>query len=166
MIEPVPRQALLDALSEPLGKRGYDLEDVEVGHAGRRSLVRVMVDSDDGVTLDAIAEATHIVNGVLDGHDIMGEQPYTLEVTSPGVDRPLTHARHWRRNTDRLVKISWRDGTEVTGRILAAGGSSATIESEGTSREAAYADIATARVQIEFNRPTSAAGTRHPSGKE
>ncbi len=166
MIGPVTRQALLDVLNEPLSDSGYDLEAVEVATAGRRTLVRVLVDTDDGVTLDAIADATRVVNAVLDGNDVMGEQPYTLEVTSPGVDRPLTLARHWRRNVDRLVKVSMRDGTEVDGRILAAGESSATVESDGKPREVGYADAATARVQIEFNRPTSESGRRHRSGKE
>ena len=61
-------------------------------------MLRVAVDKDGGVTLDDVADATREVNRVLDGSDVMGEQPYTLEVTSRGVDRPLTLPRHWRRN--------------------------------------------------------------------
>ena len=93
-------------LEKPLATSGLDLEGVEISQAGRRSLVRVLVDQDGGVTLDDIADATRLVSDVLDQTDVLGESPYTLEVTSPGIDRPLTLPRHWRRNVDRLVKVT------------------------------------------------------------
>ena len=96
---------------------GLDVEAVEVTPAGKRRVLRVAVDKDGGVTLDDVADATREVYRVLDESDVMGEQPYTLEVTSRGVDRPLTLPRHWRRNEDRLVKVTLADGGEVTGRI-------------------------------------------------
>ena len=82
----------------------------------------------------------------------MGEQPYTLEVTSRGVDRPLTLPRHWRRNADRLVKVTSTDGGTTTGRILEAGEESAVLDVDGTRTEVAYAEVAKALVQVEFNR--------------
>jgi ribosome maturation factor RimP len=85
----------------------------------------------------------------------MGEQPYTLEVTSRGVDRPLTLPRHWRRNADRLVKVTTTGGDTVTGRIVETRDDAATIEVDGTRREMAYADVAKALVQVEFNRPSA-----------
>ncbi|MDP3890793.1 ribosome maturation factor RimP, partial [Nocardioides sp.] len=88
-------------LTDPLGLLGLDVEAVELTPAGKRRVLRVAVDKDGGVTLDDVAEATRAVNAVLDDSTVMGEQPYTLEVTSRGVDRPLTLPRHWRRNTDR-----------------------------------------------------------------
>ena len=101
-----PNEALLEVLSGPLGASGIDLEGVEVSTAGRRRLVRVLVDKDNGISLDEVADATRLVGGVLDSSDVLGESPYTLEVTSPGIDRPLEHPRHWRRNLDRLVKVT------------------------------------------------------------
>ena len=89
---------------------GLDLEAVELTPAGRRRVLRVAVDKDGGVTLDDVAEATKEVSRLLDASDVMGEQPYTLEVTSPGIDRPLTLPRHWRRNAGRLVKVTTHDG--------------------------------------------------------
>jgi ribosome maturation factor RimP len=148
-----PQQLLLEALERPLAQSGLDLEGVEVSQAGRRSLVRVLVDQDGGVTLDDIAEATHLVSDVLDTSDVMGESSYTLEVTSPGTDRPLTLARHWRRNTDRLVTVSTHSGGTFTGRVLAADEDHARLDVDGATREVAYDDVAKARVQIEFNRP-------------
>lgn len=146
-------EELLGVLGQPLATQGYDLEAVEVSQAGRRSLVRVLVDTADGVTLDGIADATHVVSGVLDSTDVLGEHPYTLEVTSPGIDRPLTVPRHWRRNVDRLVKVVPRDGDEFTGRIRSSHESAAQVETDAGVREVAYADITSARIQVEFNRP-------------
>ena len=91
-------------LVDPLQAMGLDVEAVEVTPAGKRRVLRVAVDKDGGVTLDDVADATREVSRVLDESDVMGEMPYTLEVTSRGVDRPLTLPRHWRRNEDRLVK--------------------------------------------------------------
>jgi ribosome maturation factor RimP len=95
---------------------------------------------------------------VLDDADLMGEAAYTLEVTSRGVDRPLTEPRHWRRNRDRLVKASLRNGTQVTGRVGDSDESGVTLDVSGTSRRLAYDDVSKALVQIEFNRPVSEKG--------
>lgn len=153
MIASQPRDALLEALRPPLARGGLDLEDVEVSTAGRRRLIRVLVDKDGGVTLDEIADAATVVSAELDAHDVLDEAPYTLEVTSPGVDRPLTVPRHWRRNTDRLVKVQPREGATFTGRVIEVGESSVHLDINGTMREVRYADVAKARVEIEFNRP-------------
>ena len=139
-------------LTDPLSAIGLDVEAVEVTPAGKRRVLRVAVDKDGGVTLDDVADATREVSRVLDDSDVMGEMPYTLEVTSRGVDRPLTLPRHWRRNQDRLVKAALTDGAEVTGRILDSDESAATLDVDGDRREVAYADVAKALVQIEFNR--------------
>jgi ribosome maturation factor RimP len=141
-------------LLDPLSQLGLDVEAVELTPAGKRRVLRVAVDKDGGVTMDDIAEATKEVSRVLDGSSVMGEQPYTLEVTSRGVDRPLTLPRHWRRNTDRLVKVSLEDGNELTGRVVVTFDDSATLDVDGGERRVAYADVARAKVQIEFNRKT------------
>lgn len=141
-------------LDDPLRALGLDLEAVEITPAGKRRILRVAVDKDGGVTLDEVADATREVNRVLDESDVMGEQPYTLEVTSRGVDRPLTLPRHWRRNETRLVKVSFTDGSSSTGRILESGEESVTIEVSGRKRTVAYAEVQKALVQVEFNRRT------------
>ena len=145
-------------LVDPLSVLGFDVEAVEVTPAGKRRVLRVAVDKDGGVTLDDVADATREVSRVLDDSDVMGEMPYTLEVTSRGVDRPLTLPRHWRRNQDRLVKATLAGGEEVTGRILASDDAAATLDVDGTRREVAYDDVAKALVQIEFNRKTRDTG--------
>ena len=109
----------LRGLMEPLaGKRGLDLEEIVVTPAGKRRVLRVVVDSDEGVQLDTCAELSRAVSEVLDESDVMGGAPYVLEVTSPGADRPLTEPRHFRRAVGRLVKAQLHDGGEVVGRIV------------------------------------------------
>jgi ribosome maturation factor RimP len=149
------RDRIEQELATPLGALGLDVEAVELTPAGKRRVLRIAVDADDGVTLDDVAGATKTISEVLDASDVMGEQPYTLEVTSRGVDRPLTLPRHWRRNTDRLVKVTTTDGGEVTGRILRSDDEAATLDVEGTLREVRYAEVAKALVQVEFNRKPS-----------
>lgn len=148
------RDRIETELVDPLLALGFDVEAVEVTPAGKRRVLRVAVDKDGGVTLDDVADATREVSRVLDDSDVMGEMPYTLEVTSRGVDRPLVLPRHWRRNTDRLVKVTLTDGTDVTGRITASGDTAATLDVDGRQHEVAFADVAKALVQIEFNRKT------------
>lgn len=155
--------AKLDAIREriqaelvgPLSELDLDLEAVELSPAGKRRVLRIAVDTDGGVTLDDIADATKKVSSVLDESDVMGEQSYTLEVTSRGVDRPLTQPRHWRRNQGRLVKVALAEGDEVTGRIGRSDDEQVLLDVDGEPREVAYTDITKARVQIEFNRPVS-----------
>ena len=142
---------------------GLDLEDVEVRPAGRRSLVRVLVDKDGGVDLDAVAEASQAISDALDASEVMGEKPYTLEVSSPGVDRPLTEPRHWRRNKDRLVKVTKTPGGEatekkagkpITGRIkdVNEGNNTVTLDVDGNEEELALSEVQRAIVQVEFGR--------------
>jgi ribosome maturation factor RimP len=152
------RERLVEELTEPLLVLGLDLEAVEVTPAGRRRVLRVAVDKDGGVTMDDVADATKEISRILDQSDVMGEQPYTLEVTSPGTDRPLTLPRHWRRNLGRLVKLTTADGTTLTGRVVAQDGDDVTVDVDGTPRVLRVDDVTKAHVQIEFNRP--AAGGR------
>lgn len=154
----------------PLAELGLDVEAVEVSSVGKRRVLRIAVDKDGGVTLDDVADATRTINGVLDSGDTMGESPYTLEVTSRGVDRPLTLPRHWRRNIGRLVKVHRYEDATVTGRITAAaddpdGG--ATLEVSGRQVAVPYARVSKALVQIEFNRPAASEGSdEHPDEDE
>lgn len=149
------RDRLAEVLTEPLSAVGLDVEAVDLTPAGKRRMLRVAVDKDGGVTLDDIAEATREVSRLLDESDVMGERPYTLEVTSPGIDRPLSLPRHWRRNQDRLVKVTRTDGETLTGRILRCDDDAATVDVEGREREVAYATVTKARIQVEFNRKES-----------
>lgn len=155
-----PRSQLLEGLAGPLAELGVDLEDVEVVKAGRRHVVRVVVDRDGGVDLDVVAEVSRRVSELMDASplDSAIDGAYVLEVTSPGVDRPLTQPRHWRRAQDRLVQVDMVDGTAVQGRV-------AEVHEDATVRLAvgddtmslALADVSRAVVQVEFQRQGSMA---------
>lgn len=152
MADEETRDRLSGVLTAPLLALGLDLEAIEVTPAGKRRLLRVAVDKDGGVSLDEIAAATKQVSQLLDETDVMGDKPYLLEVSSPGIDRPLTLPRHWRRNASRLVKLTTSANETVTGRITEAGDESVVLDVNGKTRSIAYADVTKARVQVEFNR--------------
>ena len=143
---------LAGVLAAPVESLGLDLEGVDLSKAGKRSVLRVAVDKDGGVDMDDVAEATKAISVVLDDSDVMGAGAFTLEVTSPGVDRPLTLPRHWRRNQGRLVKVSLSGGETVTGRITGGADGQVTLDVDGSERAVPLDDVAKARVQIEFNR--------------
>jgi ribosome maturation factor RimP len=165
----------LQALLEPVvAAAGYDLEAVRVSQVARRRRVEVVVDGDEGVSLDAVSDLTRVVSDVLDGPEgaaVMGEQPYVLEVGSPGTDRPLTQPKHWRRAKGRLVRAVLRDGGDVSGRVLDSDDEGVLLEVEvpgkkkgqaptAQERRLAFAEVAKARVEIEFNRKDADPGGR------
>ncbi|RLP93727.1 MULTISPECIES: ribosome maturation factor RimP [unclassified Micromonospora] len=165
------RRTRLRAVIEPVVNGvGYDLEDLSVSRAGRRHVVRVIVDADGGIDLDAVADVSRAVSAALDeaeetGGDIVAGE-YQLEVSSPGVDRPLTLARHWRRNVGRLVKVTVRGAAalpgqrgeqpagdrQLTGRVVAADDEGVQLETDDGRATWAYAQLGPGRVQVEFTR--------------
>lgn len=163
----LPEPADLTRVLTPVVRAaGMDLESVRVSPAGRRRLLKLVVDADGGVGLDAIAEVSRQVSVHLDASGAMGEAPYTLEVSSPGVDRPLTEPRHWRRAMGRLVSaplaVAGEDDPGRTGpprrpptmrgRVLLAGDTSVTLDIDGDRVELDYAELGPGRVEVEFGR--------------
>jgi ribosome maturation factor RimP len=151
-IDVATARARVRAVIEPVvAEAGYDLEDVTLSRAGRRHVLRVLVDADGGITLDDVAAVSRDISAALDAAEEAGGEvlagEYQLEVGSPGVDRPLTAPRHWRRNVGRLVAVGGR-----TGRVLAADDEGIVLDVDGTSHELAYADLGPGKVQIEFKR--------------
>jgi ribosome maturation factor RimP len=147
----------LAGLIEPVvTAAGLDLESVRMTVAGRRRLLRVVVDSDHGVSLDDAADVSRDVSAVLDAANALGEVPYTLEVSSPGVDRPLTEPRHWRRARGRLVKVKVTGEGAVEGRVLAADADGVTLGlaggPAGEERRFRFAEMGAGSVQLEFGR--------------
>jgi ribosome maturation factor RimP len=137
---------------------GFELDALDVRSAGRRHTVRLVVDSDAGVGLDDIAHLSRAASDVLDRHEHLVGGSYTLEVTSPGVDRPLTAPRHWRRAHLRLVAVRPHPGSELgsepfQGRVGRAGDDAVTLLVDGALRQVRYADVAHAAVEVEFSPP-------------
>ena len=138
---------------------GLDLEAVELSPSGKHRVLRVVVDADGGVPIDSITEVSRELSKALDASDVMGSQPYTLEVTSRGAERPLTLPRHWRRNVGRLVVADLADGSRVKGRITAVDDTpidgSVDLTVDGALRRLPLADVTTAHVVAELTRTRS-----------
>ncbi len=144
---------IADVIRPVVAAAGMDLESVRVSAAGRRRLLRVVVDSDRGVSLDDAAAISRELSAALDTVDVMGDFPYTLEVSSPGVDRPLTDPRHWRRAVGRLVEATVTDAGasgSICGRVVAADSDGVTLDVEGARRRFGYPALGVGAVQVEF----------------
>jgi ribosome maturation factor RimP len=152
--------ALKDQISElvtpAVSDLGFYLEDIHIATPGNHRIVTCIVDGDISLNLDQVTSVSRVISELLDEAAFMGETPFTLEVTSPGVDRPLTQPRHFAKNVDRLLKIVKLDGSEVTGRILSNTDQdvtlTVTVKKETVEQTVALADIKRAVVEIEFNR--------------
>jgi ribosome maturation factor RimP len=144
----------LRSLAEPVvAALDCDLEDVVIRQAGKRRLVRIVVDQPaGGLTLDLVASISREISRVLDDSTVLGNAAYVLEVTSPGVDRPLSLARHWSRAVGRLVLVTPRSAEAFEGRVLSADEVKAVLDVDGAETTVAYADVARAVVQVEFTR--------------
>lgn len=144
------RQAAVDVCDAA----GVDLEDFTISKAGRREIVRVVVDRDGGVDLDSIAEISRQISESLDSLEIVGDSPFVLEVGSPGVDRPLTEPRHWRRAIGHLVELETGSSHETReARITAFDGEKAELtDTDGNVELLPISEVRRAVVQVEFNR--------------
>lgn len=181
--------ALIALLEPAVAEAGFDLEEVDVRPAGRRRLVKIVVDADGGVSLDDVATLSQTASDLLDGSNVMGTSPYVLEVTSPGVDRPLTEPRHWRRAVGRLVVAPLTAGGQIEGRVVEADETAVVLDvvakgkgsgkSQGsgqgkgkgsggpkgpktTRRRFGLDELGRGRVQVEFRRHGDAADASDP----
>ena len=160
-VGPVDDRKLAGLIEPVVAAVGMDLESVRMTVAGRRRLLRIVVDSDHGVSLDDAADVSREVSAVLDAGNVLGDVPYTLEVSSPGVDRPLTEPRHWRRARGRLVRVKVAGEGSVEGRLLAADADGVTLGTVVNGRASGerrfpYADMGAGSVQVEFGRISDA----------
>jgi len=138
------------AITPALEALGFYLEDVTITSAGRRSMLTVIVDGDTHLSLDQVTSATKAIGEIVESIQSLGETPFTLEVTSPGLDRPLTKVRHWQKNINRLVKVVLQDGSEVKGRINEVNEASSVVGEIKVN----YSDIKRATLVVEF-KPVS-----------
>jgi len=142
------KEEISAAITPALSDLGFYLEDITITSAGRRSMLTVIVDGDTHLSLDQVTVATKAITEIVENIQSLGQAPFTLEVTSPGLDRPLTKPRHWRKNIDRLVKIVLLDGKEVKGRVKDATEISATVDEQVVK----FSDIKRATLEIEFKQ--------------
>ena len=136
------------AVTPALSALGFYLEDVTITSAGRRSMLTIIVDGDTHLSLDQVTSATKAIGEIVEGLQSLGNTPFTLEVTSPGLDRPLTKPRHWRKNIDRLVKVVSLDGSVVNGRIKSATETDVLIDDVSIE----FSAIKRATLEVEFKQ--------------
>jgi ribosome maturation factor RimP len=125
---------------------GNYLEELSITSAGKVKILTVIIDSDTHLNLDQVTAVTKEISEVIEALPELGDGAFTLEVTSPGLDRPLTKPRHWRKNLDRLVQIIMTSGQEIQGRIGEATETTVLVDSQKVS----YEDIKRAVLEIEF----------------
>jgi ribosome maturation factor RimP len=149
-------QSIADLISPAVTEAGFFLEEVLIASPGSHRIVTCVVDGPTPLNLDQVTVASRVISELLDSAEFMGETPFTLEVTSPGVDRPLTQPRHWTKNLTRLIKVTLSDGASITGRLTEFDEVNAKLVEniKGRIKEhtVAFADIKRAVVEIEFNR--------------
>jgi ribosome maturation factor RimP len=138
-------------LSPVVSALGYEVDDIILTTAGRRRVLEVVIDADTPVNLNAIADSSRAISAYLDESEVMGEMPYLLEVSSRGVDRPLTKPAHWRRNIGRLVEIKG-DAHNLTGRITSFAEPIVVLDVDGKAREVDVTKISKAIIQVEFKK--------------
>lgn len=144
-------EQLTDFLEPIVGSCGIDLDDLRVVKAGNRRILEVVVDGDDGIDLDKVAEVSRAISEALDEHPDMGEQAYTLEVSTRGVGTPLTKSAHWRRNVGRLVTVTG-DSVNASGRIVEFDDPTVTLNVKGQMRKFDISSFSRALIEVEFNR--------------
>jgi ribosome maturation factor RimP len=142
------KEEISAAITPALSNLGFYLEDVVITTAGRRSMITVIVDGDTHLSLDQVTQVTKAIGEIIENIQSLGQTPFTLEVTSPGLDRPLTKPRHWRKNINRLVKVVLLDGKEIKGRVRDSTQISATIDEQVIN----LSDIKRAILEIEFKQ--------------
>ncbi|MFM8632865.1 MAG: ribosome maturation factor RimP [Candidatus Nanopelagicus sp.] len=142
------KEEISAAITPALSNLSFYLEDVVITSAGRRSMITVIVDGDTHLSLDQVTQVTKAIGEIIENIQSLGQTPFTLEVTSPGIDRPLTKPRHWRKNINRLVKVVLLDGKEIKGRVRDATQISATIDEQVIN----LSDIKRATLEIEFKQ--------------
>lgn len=148
-------QSITDAITPVVDAAGLFLEDVHIASPGNRRVVTVVVDGTVNLNLDEVTAITKEISAILDESEFMGTTPFTLEVTSPGVDRPLVQPRHWEKNINRLVRSVMVNGEVVTGRVDVVHDESVCVIVEGKTPhkvELPFVEIKRAQVEIEFNR--------------
>ncbi|MDR1077127.1 MAG: ribosome maturation factor RimP [Propionibacteriaceae bacterium] len=149
--------ALRPVIEPVLAAQGLELDDLNLVKAGSRQVLRVTVDGDGeagpGPDLDRIARASRAISDALDASDLTGSRPYVLEVSSRGIERPLTKPSHWRRNRGRLIEVLGQDEARWLGRLVGSDDAGAELETDSGPIRLEYAEVARATVQVEFNRP-------------
>jgi len=150
------QNSITELIAPAVTSAGFFLEEVQIANPGNHRIITCIIDGTAPLNLDQVTEISRTISELLDEATFMGDTEFTLEVSSPGLDRPLTQERHWKKNLTRLIKIIYTDGTEIIGRLKEYDEVNATLVENIKGREkthvVAFADMKRAVVEVEFNR--------------
>lgn len=141
---------LTEVLTQVVEAIGLELDEVTLSKAGKYRVLEISLDGDE-IDLDKVADASRAISAYLDETDVMGEQQYTLEVATRGIDKPLIKPAHWQRNVGRLVKVTG-DAINETGRIKEFINPNVILEINGKERTVDISSVSKALVQVEFKK--------------
>ena len=150
------QSSITELIAPAVTSAGFFLEEVQITNPGNHRIITCIIDGTSPLNLDQVTEISRVISALLDEATFMGDTEFTLEVSSPGLDRPLTQERHWKKNLTRLIKVTHSDGTELIGRLKEYDDVKTTLVENIKGREkthvVAFADIKRAVVEVEFNR--------------
>ena len=163
-------QSITELIEPAVTQAGFYLEEVQNTSAGSHRVITCIIDGQSPLNLDQVTVVSRLISELLDTASFMGETPFTLEVTSPGVDRPLTLPRHWTKNLTRLIKATLQDGSVTTGRLTEFNDVTVTlvenIKGRIKTHQVNFADIKRAVVEIEFNPKEDSSDSQDEAGDE
>ena len=149
------QDSLAELLRPAVENEGFFLEQVLVSNPGNHRILTCVVDGTKPLNLDEVTVVSRLISEILDETTLI-DDAFTLEVTSPGVDRPLTERRHWEKNVTRIISMVMNDGTALTGRLTELRADDATFVENIKGRMKTHiivlADIKKANVEVEFSR--------------
>lgn len=150
------QSSITELIAPAVDSAGFFLEEVQISNPGNHRIVSCIIDGTAPLNLDQVTEISRTISALLDEATFMDDSEFTLEVSSPGLDRPLTEERHWKKNLTRLIKVIYKDGSEIIGRLKEYDDLNATLVENIKGREkthiVAFSDMKRAVVEVEFNR--------------
>ena len=145
------KESIVAAIEPAVNELNLFLEDVVITSAGKHSMLRILIDGETGLSMDQVTEASFKISEIIDQMPDIGQTPFTLEVSTPGAEYPLTEPRHWFKNLNRLVSVTLLDGEKFVSRITSIENEEITFtDSKENITLTKISDIKSAYVEIEF----------------
>ena len=145
------KELIVAAIEPAINELNLFLEDVVITLAGKHSMLRILIDGETGLSMDQVTEASFKISEIIDQLPEIGQTPFTLEVSTPGAEYPLTLPRHWFKNLNRLVSVTLLDGEKFVSRITSIENDQITFsDAKANITSAKISDVKSAYVEIEF----------------
>lgn len=148
-------QNITDLATKIAAANGLDLVDVEIFRAGKRRVLRIYIGKKGGISVEDCAKMSRDLGTLLDADNVMQDENYTLEVSSPGLDRPFKTLKDYERNVGNLVRVSTSEPIEgkrlVVGKLEAVNADAITVDANGKARSIPLDLIMQAKIEIKLS---------------